>query len=132
MADPTNSLQKAIYEALTLGSPSPVAAGVYDHVPEDSASFPFVVIDAQEVVQADYMTERMDERFVYLSVWSRERGKKQVQTLLAQIDAALHRQRLTLDTGSCISCEIIRKRVAMDADGLTYMGNVTVKIRTAH
>lgn len=129
MSDPTNAVQEAIYDALAALSPS---IDVYDHVPAD-ASFPFVSIDAQEVVQDDYVGERMDIRFVYLSVWSEQTGKKEVQSLLAQMDTALHRQKLSLPgSARIVVIEVIRKRVDLDADGLTFMGKMTLQLRTTH
>ena len=91
-----------------------------------------MAIDSQETVQDDHLTERLDERFVYLTVWSRQRGQKEVNTLIGQIDAALHRVRLAMDTGRMVICVVVRKRTALDADGLTYSGAVTLKIRTEH
>ena len=66
MSEPSNAVQKAIYQALTVGSPSPVSATVYDHVPQKT-DYPYVVIDAQETVEDDHLTEQLDERFIYLS-----------------------------------------------------------------
>lgn len=129
MSDPTNAVQAAIYQALS--SPSP-AMDVYDNVPA-GAGFPYISIDAHEAVQADYIGERMDIRYLYLTVWSDKAGKKEVQSLMARIDEALHRQKLPL-TGDAkiVSLDVTRKRAVMDADGETYMGKVTLKIRTTH
>ena len=131
MSEPSNAVQKAIYQALTVGSPSPVAASVYDHVPQN-ASYPYVVIDAQETAEDDHLTEQLDERFLYLSVWSRQRGQKEVNALMGQIHDALHQQRFSMDTGRMVNCLVIRKRTNLDSDGITYSGHVTVKVRTEH
>jgi hypothetical protein len=131
VSEPSNAVQKAIYQALTVGSPSPVAASVFDHTPQNTP-FPYITIDSQETLQDDHLMERLDERFVYLTVWSRQRGQKEVNTLIGQIDAALHRVRLAMDTGRMVICEVVRKRTALDADGLTYSGSVTLKLRTEH
>ena len=131
MSEPSNAVQKAIYVALTAGSPSPVSAPVFDHVPQKQ-EYPYVVIDAQETAEDDHLTEQLDERFVYLSVWSRQRGQKEVNTLMGQIHDALHQQRFSMDTGRMVNCLVIRKRSGLDADGVSYQGSVTVKIRTEH
>jgi hypothetical protein len=131
VSEPSNAVQKALYQALTVGSPAPLSAAVYDHVPQN-ASYPYVVIDAQETAEDDHLTEQLDERFIYLSVWSRQRGQKEVNTLIGQIHDALHQQRFALDVGRMVNCLVIRKRSGLDADGLTYQGSVTVKVRTEH
>lgn len=125
MSDAGFALQQAIYAALNGNLGTGVA--VYDHVPQD-ASYPYVSIDAQEMAEADYVTERMDERFIYLSVWSQYRGQTEVQEILAAIDAALHNKRLPMNTGTMITCKIKRKSSRIDADGVTYQGNATVMV----
>lgn len=131
MAEPSAAVQKAIYQALTAGSPSPLSCPVYDHVPQDAA-FPYVSIDAQQVNEADYLASRMDERFIYLTVWSRYRGQKEVLGILANMDTALHRKRLALDTGTMVICHVARKATMKDADGVTYQGSMTLRILTEH
>ena len=121
MSEPSNAVQKAIYQALTVGSPSPVSATVYDHVPQKT-DYPYVVIDAQETVEDDHLTEQLDERFIYLSVWSRQRGQKEVNTLMGQIHEALHQQRFSMDTGRMVNCLVIRKRSGLDQMGSRTWG----------
>lgn len=133
MSDPSAAVQKAIYETLAaaLEAVSPKLADVYDHVPQ-GVDFPFVSIDAQEVVEADFLASNKSEHFVYLTVWSRYRGQKEVLGILSAIRDALHRTRFTLETGSLVSSTVIRSRTSLDADGVSYMGRATVKIITEH
>jgi hypothetical protein len=60
------------------------------------------------------------------------RGQKEVAEIIALIDAALHRQKLPLDSGRMVVCFVKRKNTARDADNLTFMGNVTLEILTEH
>jgi hypothetical protein len=125
MADSGFAIQKAIYTALN----GNVGAGVsvYNHVPQDSA-YPYVVINGSEMTEDDYLTERKSECHVYISVWSQYKGNKQVLDIISLIDTVLHNKKLSLDVGAMIICKIKRKRVNIDADGITYMGNVTAHI----
>lgn len=85
-----------------------------------------------EAQDNDFLASRRDTRMMYLSIWSRYRGQKQVLDIIAQVDAALHNKRLALDTGRMVVCKVRRKRSTLDADGLTYMGSVTLEIVTQH
>lgn len=124
MADPSVALHDALYEALTAVLPCPV----YDAVPQ-GAAFPYVTLDHEEVTNSDFLNRRMDLRFFYLTVWSRHQGQREVKEIMAQIDA-LNEQPLTLSTGHCVSVRVERKRTQRDADGRTYMGQVTLRIIT--
>lgn len=127
MTDPSWSLQQALYQALSAALPCPV----YDAVPQ-GAAFPYVTLDREVRRSADYLSSRMDERFVYLNVWSDYPGQKEVKEIIAAIDAALHRQPLTLATGRVVTCIVRDTDTSRDADGVTYMGRVTLQILTQH
>jgi hypothetical protein len=125
MADAGFAVQKAIYAALNgnLGA----GVSVYNHTPQDSA-YPYVVIGGCEIVEDDYLAERKSEYYSYISVWSQYKGSKQVLDIISAIDTALHNKKLALDFGSMSDCKLKRKRCSLDADGITYMGNITVHI----
>lgn len=127
MADPTLFLQAALLDTLNAALSCPV----YDAVPQN-ASYPYVTIDREVKRSADFLASRMDERYLYLAVWSQHQGQKEVKEIIAAIDAALHRQRLTLDSGSVVSCIVQDTDTVRDADGKTYMGRVTLQILTQH
>ena len=127
MADPGWAVQTAVYGLLSAGLSCPV----YDHVPEDSA-YPYVVIDRTVVGTDDTFSTRRDERFVTLSVWSQYRGQKEVVDIIAEIDTALHNQRPTLTNGRVVQMRIDRRDTNREPDGLTYMGQVSVRIVTEH
>jgi len=127
MSDPSLPLQKAIYTALT----NALSCGVYDSVPQ-GAAYPYVVMDREEAIDADYLSNRKDERFLYLSVWSRYHGQKEVKEIMADIDAALHRQKLAMDSGRMVICYVQRKTTVRDSDNLTFQGAVTLRVLTEH
>lgn len=123
------TVQKMLYETLT-ASLLPLSVAVYDHVPQN-APFPYVAIDSQDVLPNDYLLEAQDVRRIYLSVWSRYRGQKNLHEIYQNIYNALHAQILPLDSGEMVECEVERYRSDVDrADGLTYIGRVTLKITT--
>lgn len=125
MADASVAIQKAIYSALNgnIGS----GVGVYNFTPQNTP-YPYVVIGGNEIISDDFFVERKSECFFYISVWSQEKGNKQVLEIISAIDTALHRKKLPLEFGAMIDCIVKRKSNNLDADGVTYMGNVTVNI----
>jgi hypothetical protein len=125
MADAGVAIQKAIYTALNgnIGS----GVGVYNFTPQNTP-YPYVVISGSEIISDDYFTERKTECFFYISVWSQEKGNKQVMDIISAIDTALHRKKLSLEFGAMIDCIVKRKSNNLDADGVTYMGNLTIHI----
>ncbi|MNE98321.1 hypothetical protein D3C80_1968190 [compost metagenome] len=74
----------------------------------------------------------MEVRFQYLSVWSKYQGQAEVKRIMGEIGNALHRQRLRLATGRAVSVRVLRTRTNREPDGLTYQGQVTLRILTTH
>jgi hypothetical protein len=126
MAEPTLALHKALLAALDSACSCPV----WDAVP-DSAAYPYVVIDYGTNFNADFLVERMDSRTVFISIWSRATGQAEVMGIMAEIDA-LNEQPLTLETGAVASLRVIRKRTDRQADNLTTMGQIALRIITTH
>lgn len=126
MAEPALALHKALLARLnTLSTP------VYDAVPQSSA-YPYITIDTMVAANIDALVERTTERFVYLNVWSESRGAEEVLGIIGEIDALMNGVRLTLDTGSVVSVRVDQAATRRDADNVTYMGNVTLRIITQH
>ena len=126
MSNPGLALHKALIaklEALT-------TATIYDAVPQ-SADYPYVVIDSDQVINADFTNARMDRRFVYLSIWSRAYGSAEVKTIIGEIDP-INETPLTLDTGELISVRVERTHTNREPDTLTFMGHITLRILTLH
>lgn len=126
MAEPGKALHKALFAKLgALSTP------VYDAVPQGTA-YPYITIDMSAASNMDALVERTQERFVYLNVWSESRGQEQVLGIIGDIDAALHNVRLTLDTGTVVSVRVDQTATRRDADNVTFMGSVTLRIITQH
>lgn len=137
MADPSLAVHGAIYTALggaaglTINGSPGTTVKVWDRVPPGSAK-PYVTIDSQFANDADFLSSRMDERTVYLNVWSIYKGQKEVLDIMAEIDRLLHNQRLSMSVGTMIICRVKRKRTSREPDNETFMGQVTLRILTQH
>lgn len=126
MANPGLALHKALIAKLdTL-----VTASVYDAVPQD-ASYPYIVLDGDQVINSDFTNERMDLRYVYISIWSRAYGSAEVKTIIGEIDA-INETPLTLDSGELVSVRVERTHTNREPDTLTFMGHVTLRIYVLH
>lgn len=84
--EPGLALHKAILATLKDGLSVPV----YDAVPQGT-SFPYVTVDTSITANADALVERIDERFVFLNVWSQVRGQEEVLSIIGEIDGLMHK-----------------------------------------
>ena len=126
MAEPSLALHKALLAALNTTDWS-----IYDAVPQ-GAALPYITVDTSISANDDYLSSRRDERLVTLTCWSEQRGQAQVLEMMQDIDEALHELPLTLDTGQVVSVRVDRKNTRRDADNVTFMGNVSLRIITRH
>lgn len=127
MSDPSLAVQAALYQALTAGLSCPV----YDAVPEEAA-FPYVTFDYEVAANRDFLASRLDERFLYLSVWSQYPGQAEVKRLMGEIDAAVHGKSLPLASGQSTRISVRRKSTNREPDGRTYQGQVVLQVLTPH
>lgn len=127
MSSPSIPLQIAIIAALD----NALDCDVWDAVPPDSP-YPYVTVDTTEVSNRDYLASRLDERFVYLNVWSTAQGQAEVLGIMADIDAAMNNQRLSLGSGRAFGVRVTRQRTTRESDNLTFMGQVTLRVLTQH
>ena len=126
MAEPTKALHKALLAQLT----SLCSCGVYDGVPQN-VTYPYVVLDSTVSGNEDLTNYRVDRRFYYLSIWSRNHGQAEVMGIMEEIDA-IHNTTFSLDTGEMCSIRVDRKQTSREPDNLTFMGQVTLRILTTH
>ena len=128
MADPTVALHKALIAALKTAC----SCDVWDGVPQGTA-YPYVVIDYYASDNADFLAldERMDDRYIYLSVWSRVQGQAEVMAIIAEIET-LNEQPLALETGTAVSVRVDRRRTYREQDALTFRGQIMLRIITTH
>jgi len=128
MSDPGLALQKALYDKLS-GS---LSVPVFDSVPEKTP-YPYVTLDYETADNASPISgKKRENRLFYLSVWSDYKGQAQVKGINSEIAAALDEVKLLLSTGNAVSVRVIRTESRRDADGVTYMGSVTLRIITQH
>jgi len=126
MANPGLALHKALISTLE----SLTTVTIYDAVPQD-ASYPYVVLDSDQVINEDFLNQRMDRRFIYLSIWSRAYGSAEVKTIIAELDA-INETPMTLDTGEVVSVRVERTHTNREPDNLTFMGHITLRVITLH
>lgn len=126
MTDLSWLLQQALLAALD----EALDCAVYDAVPQ-GAAYPYVVLGDEVVRNSDPVSgRRRDTRYRYLHIWSQHKGQREVQEIIAAIDAALHEKRLNLTAGDVVSVRVDNSSTSRDADGETFMGRVTLKLIT--
>lgn len=125
--EPGLALHKAILATLKDGLSVPV----YDAVPQGTP-FPYVTVDTSITANADALVERIDERFIFLNVWSQVRGQEEVLSIIGEIDRLMHNNKLELDHGYVVSIQVDRKMTRRDADNVTFQGQVTLRVLTHH
>lgn len=124
---PALALQVALIGVLDTA----LSCSVYDAVPT-GAAYPYVTLDRFDSSNRDFLASRLDERHIYLSVWSRHPGQSEVMAIMAAIDGALNNQRLSLSTGHAFGVQVTRQATQREPDNLTFMGRVTLRIYTQH
>jgi hypothetical protein len=127
MTDRSVEFQTAIYTALDAALSVPV----YDSVPQD-ATYPYVTIDFQDDLNADYISDRKTRKMMYFAVWSDYRGQKEVLEIMAAIDTALHQKTLTLSAGRVAQLLVMTKKTNREPDGVTYMGQLRLSALIEH
>ena len=121
-ADSSWELQQAIYTALTNDSAlMAMITGVHDHVPQETA-FPYVTIGESTAV--DWRTVGHDgmELTLVLHAWSRERGRREVKLILAEIHRILNHAKLTVPGHVLVWLHFEFSQTLQDSDGATYHG----------
>lgn len=127
MTEPSWALQQALYSKLSAALSCPV----HDK-PKQGAAFPYVTFARTVARNMSYLNAPADLRFVYLSIWSRHGGQKEVLEIISEIYAALNEQPLEIATGHVVSVRVEDWDAHIDADGETYQGQVTLRIITTH
>jgi len=126
MADPAIPLQAALYARLD----SELSVPVYDAVPMDS-DLPYAVIDYEAMTNTSPLSGRdRASRFLYISVYSDYRGQAEVKRINSEVYAALNQRPLVLADGRAFGVRIERMSTSRDADGITYMGAITLRVLT--
>ena len=131
MSENSADFQTALFSTLKTALASSPAVPLYDFVPQGT-KYPYVTIDYQTDMNADFLSLRKTEKMLYLSVWSDYRGQKQVLDIMSRIDTALHHASLTLTSGRIAQMRVLSKRTNREPDGVTYMGQVKLQVLLEH
>jgi hypothetical protein len=131
MMDPSLPLQQGVYNVLRSGLKASI--GVYDEVPakngQIAASFPYVQIGEDQVVSEADQCHDASAVFATVHVWSRQRGKVEAKTIMAQVIQLLD-QPIAVTGFQVISAAVDDgPRHFTDADGLTKHSVVTIRYR---
>lgn len=118
------ALQKAIFEKLTSDAPTLAALGgprVYDDAPTRT-EFPFVTFGQSSERDWSTGSDEGYEHLVTLHVWSRARGRREAEQVIAAARAALHDQDLSLSGHRLINLRHEFSEARRDSDGETFHG----------
>lgn len=126
MADPSLAVQAALYQRLS----AEVSCPIFDSVPMGAAP-PYLTIDSEIATNTSPIAGRdRASRLLYLTAWSNYAGQREVKQIMSEVYAALNQRPLVLADGRAFGVRIERMSTNRDADGITYMGAVTLKINT--
>ena len=124
MASASFALQKAIYTTLTANAGVIAvlgAARIYDDVPTRS-EFPYMTFG--QTTERDWSTgtEPGLEHTITLHVWSRGRGRKEADEVMAAAQAALHDAALALTGHRLVNLRHEFSDARRDPDGESFHG----------
>lgn len=111
-----NEIIKAVRDRLALL----LSVDVFDQVPQDYDSFPYVQINAPSSEQNDTDTENGFDATMTIIAFSRYRGSKEINDLNNQIYNALHRWNFPDTASYCISTiNQLSSTISRSPDGIT-------------
>ena len=124
MSSAAFALQQAIFARLAADGPVTAALGgarIYDDVPVRS-EFPYVTFG--QSVERDWSGDDAPghEHTVTLHAWSRGKGRKEADVILAVVQEALHDAPLTLSGHRLVNLRHEFSEARRDADGDTFHG----------
>ncbi len=121
-ADSSWALQQAVHDALSGDATlMGMVGGVYDHVPQ-GGGFPYVTVGDGLARAWGAVDVAGVEATLVLHVWSRERGRREVKQIMAEIRRVLDDAALSLSGHALISLRFEQSRTLLEPDGLTYHG----------
>lgn len=122
MSDHSWGLQKAIFDALTGDAAlMGMVTGVFDRPPQGTA-FPYVTLGEATVVDGSDKTNAGQEHTLTLHAWSRERGRKEVKDIMAQVFEVLHDKAIAVTGFVLVNLRFEFGETMLDGDGLTHHG----------
>lgn len=125
-------LQSSIYQALASnGQLASLLGGakIFDDVPRGTP-FPYVTIGQSVVRDWSTGSDEGDEHILTVHVWSRAKGRKEVQAIMQAIKAALHDGAVTVSGHRLINLRQELSDARRESDGETYHGLVRYRAVT--
>jgi hypothetical protein len=130
--NPALALQTGLRTALLADAVLVTALGgeqVFDDVPRD-APFPYITLGDIDTRDWSTQTSRGHEHTVTLHLWSRYRGRKQVQDLIAEVDRILDGADPPLSGYRLVNLSTVFWTAQREPDGEVYRGTVRLRAVT--
>lgn len=123
-------LQAAIYTKLTgTTAVSDLVDGrIYDDVPDNLDSFPYVTVGDDTLTRWDTDDSNGFEAILNIHVWSRYRGRKETKEIQKAIYDALHNTTLVVSGYDTIVIQQQSALTLLDPDGKTRHGVQALKV----
>ena len=129
---PALALQTGLRAALLADSSLVTALGgeqVFDDVPRE-AQFPYITIGDIDTRDWSTQTSRGHEHTVTVHLWSRYRGRKQVQELIAEVDRILDGASPPLSGYRLVNLSTVFWTAQREPDGEVYRGTMRLRAVT--
>ena len=129
---PALALQTGLRTALLADSGLVTALGgeqVFDDVPRD-VPFPYITIGDIDTRDWSTQTSRGHEHTVTLHLWSRYRGRKQVQELIGEVDRILDGASPPLTGYRVVNLSTVFWTAQREPDGEVYRGTMRLRAVT--
>lgn len=119
-----NTLQQAIYQLINADSTlSGLVTGVHDRPPQQTG-YPYITIGQADSSDWSTSTSTGQECRFTVDIWSREGGRKQMDTIIQRLYEILHDGTLTLSGYTLVSMRMMSSQSELGQDGWTYHGSV--------
>jgi len=125
-------LQQAVFNRLTSVG---ISANVYDDAPDLPAgmpydSFPYVTIGEDTILPWSADDFVGADATIYIHIWSRYAGKKEIKEIMAEIDDALNRQSASLSASGFrfVDCLFEFASIGDRSDGETRHGVLRYRV----
>jgi len=117
-------VQSAVYSKLS----TDLAYDIYDEVPQETSTFPYLTIGEDVHTTIDTDTELMNQVSITVHTWSRYSGRAQTKQIQGLIYDSLHRASLSYSGYNFINIAQVSSESLLDSDGLTRHGIQTFNL----